>query len=478
MVPPRVCAAVTAIALAAAPGSARAAPLSENFESGAPGWQVSGLWHVQSQPESVTVSPAIAGTLTSVAPGSALPTAWTDSSVAWFGDPATGTYCVGYSVVAQHRSDGCRSSGPVAGTLTSPPVAITSTPATLEFHAWWEIAAADFEVADQMTVDYSIDGGVSWTTATTLNPSGPPFGSLHQPYTTAGLRRPGEWRAYSVDLTPALGSTNVRLRFNFDSVDNRGQGFRGLLIDGVRLEGSEMSSAGAVQGTASPPGLGSQPSGAPGGAVLGLSVVIEPVSGGVTYRKPDQRQATRLLAATVVPIGTVVDATRGVVRITAADDSGGASVGTFHDGVFQIRQGADGLVELSLRGGRFPHCEGGCTSALRRRATLRRLWGNASGRFRTRGQYASATIRGTNWLVEDHPGDTLVKVRRGSALVRDFFLDRDVIVNEGESYVARVIYINRERGNPRFGQRYTIRVRRGRVVHVYEKQRVVLTRGG
>jgi hypothetical protein len=476
MVPPRLCAAVTAIALAAAPGFARAAPLSEDFEAGAPGWGTSGLWHVQPHPETVTVSAAIGGALTSIPPASTLPGAWEGTAAAWFGDPATGTYCVGYTTVAQHPSDGCRSSRPVDGALVSPAFAVTSAPATLEFHAWWEIAAGDFEIADLMTVDYSTDGGATWTAAAKLNPSGAPFGSRHQPYTTAGLREAGEWRAYSVDLTPTLGSTNTRVRFTFDSLDNLGQGFRGLLIDGVHTEGTEMPSAAAAPGTLPPPGLESQPSGAPGGAVLGKSVVIEAVSGRVLYRTPDQRQAARLLAATAVPIGTVVDATRGVVRITAADDAGGSSVGTFHDAIFQIRQGADGVAELALRGGRFPQCEGGCTSAVRRKGTVRRLWGSASGRFRTRGQYASATIRGTNWLVEDHPGDTLVKLRRGSALVRDFVLDRDVIVNEGETYVARVVYINRQRDNPRFGQRYTIRVSRGRIVHVYERrQRVVLT---
>jgi hypothetical protein len=479
MVPPRLCAAVTAIALAAAPGSARAAPLSENFEAGAPGWASSGLWHVQPQPETVTVTAAIGGVLTSVAPGSALPAAWDGAAAAWFGDPATGTYCTGFDSVAQHPSDGCRSSGRVRGTLTSPPFAVTSAPATLEFRAWWEIAGADFETSDRMTVEYSTDDGATWTEAAKLNPSGPPFGSLHQSYTTGGLRQPGEWRAYSVDLTPALGSTNVRVRFNFDSIDSLGQGFRGLLIDGVNSEGTETPPVAAVPGAVPPPGQGSQPSGAPGGAVLGQSVVIEPVSGRVAYRTPDQRQETRLLSAIPVPIGTVVDATRGVVRITAADGAGGVSVGTFHDSPFQIRQGSDGVVELALRGGRFPHCDGGCTSAVRRKASVRRLWGSASGRFRTRAHYASCTVRGTNWLIEDQPGDTLVKVRTGSVLVRDFVLDRDVILNKGETYVARVVYVNRRRGNPRFGQTYTIRVRNGLIVHVYQgDERVVLTQAG
>src|SRR6476469_1439786 len=141
MFPPRVCVAVTAIALAAAPGSARAAPLSEDFNSGAPTWQTTGLWRIQDQPQTITVSPLIAGILTDVPAGATLPPAWRSTGAAWFGDPLTGTYCVGLAAVVQHPSDGCRSDAPVEGTLTSPPFAVRGSEATLTFLAWWEIAA-------------------------------------------------------------------------------------------------------------------------------------------------------------------------------------------------------------------------------------------------------------------------------------------------------------------------------------------------
>jgi hypothetical protein len=175
-----------------------------------------------------------------------------------------------------------------------------------------------------------------------------------------------------------------------------------------------------------------------------------------------------------VPFGTVVDTRRGLVRVTAAAARGATQSGRFHDGVFQVRQAAGGVVELALRGGRFPHCEGACTSVAR---LVRHLWGTASGRFRTRGRYASGTVRGTEWLVEDHLGDTLVRVRKGSALVRDFVRDRDVVLNAGQSYVARVVYTNRRRGNPRFGLQYLLAVRGGRIVHVYRTHRIVLNAG-
>jgi hypothetical protein len=430
---------------------------------------------VLDHPESVTVDPAIGGVLTDVPANSTLPAAAGGTGAAWFGDPSNGTYCVGFTEASRHPSDGCTTAGPVEGSLTSPAFAVPGPGATVRFQAWWEIAAGDFETSDLMTVEYSTDGGATWTETTRLNPSGPPFGSLHQPYSSGGLRAPGVWRSYTADLSPAGGRADVRIRFRFNSVDNRGQGFRGLLVDDVVVDGSEVPSGGAAAGSGLVPGEGGQPAGQPGpGPVLGSTIVIAPVSGRTTYRTPGARVAAVLGRPAAVPFGTVVDARRGTVRVTSAAASGGTQTGTFHDGVFAIRatRGSD-LVELALRGGRFPHCDNGCTSAVRR---VRRLWGTSTGRFTTRGRYASATVRGTEWLVEDHPGDTLVHVRTGSALARDFVRDRDVVVGEGESYVARVVYVNRVRGNPRFGQRYILVVRHGRIVHVYGTRRIVVGR--
>jgi hypothetical protein len=276
------------------------------------------------------------------------------------------------------------------------------------------------------------------------------------------------WRAYSADLSPALGDPEVRIRFRFDSVNDLGQGFRGLLVDDVVVEGSELpSGAGAGEGLA--PGAGQPAGGLPASPAIGSGIVLEPVSGRTTYTTPGARRPVVLTRPTVVPFGTIVDARDGTVRITVSSET----TGTFHDGAFQIRA-RDGFAELALRGGSFPHCGAGCTSAVRRRLTVRRLWGTATGRFRTRGRYASSTIRGTEWLVEDHVGDTLVRVRRGSTLVRDFVRDRDVIVDAGQSYVARVVLTNRQRGNPRFGQQYTLAVVGGRIVHRYGTQQIVV----
>ncbi len=67
----------------------------------------------------------------------------------------------------------------------------------------------------------------------------------------------------------------------------------------------------------------------------------------------------------------------------------------------------------------------------------RKLWGDGKGKFRTRGQYGAATIRGTKWLVQDSCAGTLVQVTSGSVLVRDNVKKKNVIVRKGKRYTAR-----------------------------------------
>jgi hypothetical protein len=68
---------------------------------------------------------------------------------------------------------------------------------------------------------------------------------------------------------------------------------------------------------------------------------------------------------------------------------------------------------------------------------VRRLWGTASGRFRTKGRSASAVVRGTTWLTEDRCTGTLVRVTAGSVTVRDQVRRRSIVVKAPGSYFAR-----------------------------------------
>jgi hypothetical protein len=109
--------------------------------------------------------------------------------------------------------------------------------------------------------------------------------------------------------------------------------------------------------------------------------------------------------------------------------------GLFYGGLFSVRQRAATryVTDLVLRG-ELTSCPQGSASAARR---SRRLWGNADGRFRTRGRHSSGAVRGTRWLTVDRCDGTLTIVREGTVAVRDFTLDRTVPVDAGERYLAR-----------------------------------------
>jgi ferric-dicitrate binding protein FerR (iron transport regulator) len=68
---------------------------------------------------------------------------------------------------------------------------------------------------------------------------------------------------------------------------------------------------------------------------------------------------------------------------------------------------------------------------------LNLLRADAKGRFRTRGRYSSATVRGTGWDTSDRCDGTLTSVRRGSVTVQDLRRAKTVIVRSGQRYLAQ-----------------------------------------
>ena len=177
-----------------------------------------------------------------------------------------------------------------------------------------------------------------------------------------------------------------------------------------------------------------------------VSANVALISGTVTIKRPGQRTFTNLVGEEQVPFGSSIDTRRGTVGVTtAANLTGQTQSGNFFSGLFVLRQlpspGATGralpVTELRLAGPlRATRARANrIASAARRRG--RRLWGSASGRFRSRGRYSSATVRGTDWLVEDQPRGTLTFVRRGSVTVRDFVRRRTIRLRQGRRYFAR-----------------------------------------
>jgi hypothetical protein len=118
----------------------------------------------------------------------------------------------------------------------------------------------------------------------------------------------------------------------------------------------------------------------------------------------------------------------------------------FFAGIFQIKQrrARRARTNLVLKGGNFRRtCGSGAAGRATRaplqrsRRTVRRLWSNARGRFRTVGRSSAATVRGTIWLTQDRCDGTLTRVRRGRVVVRDFRARRTITLTAGEQYLAR-----------------------------------------
>jgi Ca2+-binding RTX toxin-like protein len=168
----------------------------------------------------------------------------------------------------------------------------------------------------------------------------------------------------------------------------------------------------------------------------GRRFVTTPQAGALRMSPAGIRRQVPLQDNVVLPVGSLVNASRGRVGLTAA----GGQSGQFRDGAFRVRQarGRRPLTELQLAGGTLSKCpriRAGASAAARRPG--RRLFANARGRFRTRGRHSTATVRGTTWITQDRCDGTLTVVRRGSVLVRDLRLRKNVVVKSGRRYLAK-----------------------------------------
>jgi|GEM_PF-3396761 len=174
-----------------------------------------------------------------------------------------------------------------------------------------------------------------------------------------------------------------------------------------------------------------------GGAppAYGRTVGVAVASGSVLVQQPGGRFAP-LSGSQGVPVGSIVDARKGKVTLTSVPKPGAApQSATFSAGVFKVTQSA-GITQLALVE-KLSCGKGKASAAAGRKVKTRKLWGDGSGAFRTRGSYSSATVRGTRWLVQDSCTSTLTKVARGVVAVRDLVKRRTVLVRAPHSYVAR-----------------------------------------
>jgi hypothetical protein len=186
-------------------------------------------------------------------------------------------------------------------------------------------------------------------------------------------------------------------------------------------------------------------------AVLGRTVIVAPATGTVAVRPPGARTFTELDGSTFVPAGSLVDTRHGTVSLSSVVGTGGQlQTGTFHGGLFEVRQASSGrgMTDLVLRGGDFAHCpkpRAGRTTAAasakkKKRKPTRRLWTeDDGGKFRTHGRNSVATARGTAWLTEDTCAGTRTKVSKDSVSVQPTRGGKATIVRAGHELLVRPV---------------------------------------
>jgi Regulator of chromosome condensation (RCC1) repeat/Putative Ig domain len=185
------------------------------------------------------------------------------------------------------------------------------------------------------------------------------------------------------------------------------------------------------------------PSGPPP-PIAGESVNLDPAAGVVRTKCPGNQDFSRIETAVQIPLSCLVDARNGTVDLTASKGSSGATQSAFFwGGIFGVGQevGDDKEAVMTLAG--RLECEKrklrkNGRVMLRSRGAGRRLWGSGKGDYATAGSHGAATVRGTTWLVADRcDGSTLFKVAEGTVWVSDFVKDTQVVLQAGDSYVAR-----------------------------------------
>jgi hypothetical protein len=136
----------------------------------------------------------------------------------------------------------------------------------------------------------------------------------------------------------------------------------------------------------------------------------------------------------VVTNGSEIDAKKGEVTITTSQ----GDKATFFDGIFKVSQTRNVTTLTLSEPLDCKKANGSKAGASAKKPKSRKLWGDGKGKFRTKGAYSAATIRGTKWLTTDTCTTTTTRVTVGAVQVQDFAKPgKKILVRKGKPYVAR-----------------------------------------
>ncbi len=205
--------------------------------------------------------------------------------------------------------------------------------------------------------------------------------------------------------------------------------------------------------------------------VLGKTANATPVSGAVFVKAPpgkslniagDARAGAaagpgpgflRLTAASQIPVGSEINSLHGSLKLaTATAKQGTTQSGMFRGAIFKLTQATRGpskglatlsLVESAFKGApAYAKCKRAgkatdASAAALSSKVLQLLRASAHGKFRTRGRYSAATVRGTIWTVADRCDGTLTHDVTDSVSVTDFVRHKTIVLHAGQSYLAK-----------------------------------------
>ena len=211
----------------------------EGFENNQHSWEKTGFWRVQQNqaiynkafPEHVMLAP------NDLSDG-IIPDAFKGTRMAWYGQPSTGNY-MGEQSSYDSGPTGGTSRQPNRGEMVSPLINLSNAQsASVIFWSWFEIESMnpDGYGFDHMEVYVIRDGTDIPVLLGMLNPYIIPFLNNRKtiPYTSGGFYQAPVWRYEEFDLSDFTGSS-VRLKFAFDTRDEKHNGFRGWFIDEIRV---------------------------------------------------------------------------------------------------------------------------------------------------------------------------------------------------------------------------------------------------
>jgi hypothetical protein len=186
------------------------------------------------------------------------------------------------------------------------------------------------------------------------------------------------------------------------------------------------------------------------------TAVVDPTCP-VTVKEPGD-DAERVNNLEIVTVGTRINVTRcDAGLITARNEQGQEQRVSVFGGKFRFFQRQQGLPVVNLKlvgkfrrfgatgsaaaaagplaqaaGKRFRRCK-----RIFGRRKCRKLVARGDCLCSTSGIFASGTVRGSVWYIQDGPGYTLAKAVKHKLLVRDKVRQKKILLQQGERYIAR-----------------------------------------